>query len=45
MTHEMKPDRRMVVPVQAASFRERQANPPLEVSREGEWSYGEAKRV
>ena len=35
----------MVVRVQAASLREREANPPFEVSGEVELSYGEAKRA
>ena len=45
MTHEAKPGRRTVVPVEATSCRGGQGNPVPEVSRDSEWSYGEAKRV
>ena len=45
MTHEVKPGRRTVVPVEATSRREPEANPGLEMSRDSEWSYGEAKRA
>ena len=45
MTHEVKPGRRTVVPVEAMSRREVQANPDLEVSRDSERSYGLVKRA
>ena len=45
MTHEVKPGRRTVVPVEAVSLRSFQANPGAEVSCDSEWSYGETKRA
>ncbi len=45
MTHEAKPGRRTVVPVEAVSRRGFEENPGPEVSRDSEWSYGEAKRA
>ena len=45
MTHEVKPGRRTVVPVEVPTRREGQGNPVLEARRDSEWSYGEAKRA
>ena len=45
MTREAKPGGTTVVPVQGASLRGWEENPPPEVSSQGERSGSEAKRV
>ena len=45
MTHEARPGRRTVVPVEALSYGSPQANPRMEARRDREWSHGKAKRA